>query len=421
MFVTLIINFFPGPYNFKLTKDNLRYLVANDIRITGKIKITKADGTDIGDSAASKVSVIDYFGQAWINKIAVHCNNNLIYDGSGSNYHLKVLANSLLNYDDTAVKTQLKSSGFYGDDGALPALAADSILQKEWEDPTKVANLNSHRQRFASSKWVEFSSLLECDLFRTQRLWPNGLDLEVVIHRQPAAYFIQSLDTDTEQYNYEIKDLQLIVKKVQPNETFLRRNNVEIAKKGAKMLWSNWSMNTAPILKDSESMSTARLFRSFIPSKTVYFFVETDALNGKYSKNPSYMKPWDIKEFTQKINGVVSPVAPLRYDWDGENVATSYHQVFDATTILGRNRGNLIKYDLFKKTRFMIVYDNTCEGSQAYYDSSRSKVAEGSVDIDVTFKKKLPCNIHLVAFGIDQETMLFDQDRTIWLNPPELR
>jgi hypothetical protein len=69
----------------------------------------------------------------------------------------------------------------------------------------------------------------------------------------------------------------------------------------------------------------------------------------------------------------------------------------------------------------MIVYDNTCEGSQAYYDSSRSKVAEGSVDIDVTFKKKLPCNIHLVAFGIDQETMLFDQDRTIWLNPPELR
>ena len=386
----------------------------------GKLRIVKQDGTAIGDAEASTVSVCDYYGQAWMNKIAVHCNNNLIYDGSGSNYHLKVLANSLLNYDDAAISTQLKSSGLYGDVD-LPEVAEDSVAEAEWEPPASVTNLDAHRKRFASSKWVDFSSLLECDLFRTQRLWPNSLDLEVVIHRQPASYFLQTAADDNEQYNYELKDLQLVVKKVQPNETFLRRNNVEIARTGAKMLWSNWTMNTAPILKDNDSMSTSRLFRSYVPSKTIYFFVESDALNGNYKKNPSYMKHWNIKEFTQKINGVVSPVAPLRFDWDDDNVASAYHTLFDSCSILGRNRGNLIKYDLFKKTRFMIVLDNTCDGSMSYYDNSRTKVSEGSVDVDITFSKKLPKNIHLVAFGIDQETLLFDKDRTIWLNPTELK
>ena len=114
--------------------------------------------------------------------------------------------------------------------------------------------------------------------------------------------------------------------------------------------------------------------------KTVYFLLDSDAYRGHYHKNPCMMKPWDIEKFTQTINGVLSPVNPLIFDWANDNYANAYHTLCESIGTLGRNRGNLITYDLYKKSRFMIVLDNSADGSDYYLDAARTKVSSGTID-----------------------------------------
>ena len=107
-------------------QDNIRYIQPNFLRATFYLRIVKASGEAIGNDA--DVSLVDFYGQAFINRIELRVNNRQVLDGGGFNYHTKVLLNTLLNYDKTATTTHLRSSGFWADrDDANALTAADSI------------------------------------------------------------------------------------------------------------------------------------------------------------------------------------------------------------------------------------------------------------------------------------------------------
>ena len=143
-----------GPFLFRLSRDPIRYMQPNFIRLTGMMRILKDGATAI--PAAAKVTVIDGYGQALINKVEVHVNNKIVSDGGGGNYHHKAMIRSLINYDKAAFSTHLRSSGFSAFKDGTPDLADDdSIVKgaKTYEDFTKWKHLTKNQNRFASSAW----------------------------------------------------------------------------------------------------------------------------------------------------------------------------------------------------------------------------------------------------------------------------
>jgi hypothetical protein len=88
----------------------------------------------------------------------------------------------------------------------------------------------------------------------------------------------------------------------------------------------------------------------------------------------------------------------------------------DAIGISTLNRGNLITFEQFCKTRFVIAYDNSCDGTS--WDGFREKKQSGEVTVELEFKDELPADVILYAFGISQDVYGVDSDRNIIINPP---
>ena len=69
------------------------------------------------------VSLIDYYGQAWIKKVEVLTNSKSVSEGGGYNYFVKTCLNTIINYGTGATEGHLRTAGFAPDD-AIPARAA---------------------------------------------------------------------------------------------------------------------------------------------------------------------------------------------------------------------------------------------------------------------------------------------------------
>lgn len=328
------------------------------MKLRGFLKILHKDGTELADDA--KVAPLNYYGQSWIRKIQIHANNKLVYE-DGSNYHLKVLTNSLLNYDEMTAECRMKSSGFYAE-GTRQDYPDTDKVGAAWESIQSQAAYRKLKARFAKSKWVEFTADLFVDIFRTSRDWPNNMNLVVSIFPHSPEYFLMSEEADDKPVKYELKDLTMIVKKIQPNASVVAANNATIMKSSANYQFNGWTLAQSQLFRGQRKCDTNSLFRGYVPAKTVYFFVDSEALTGSFKKNPTLFKNWGITEFVQKVNGIPSPCRPLVFDWENNNIAEAYTSLFDGAGISIMNRANLITEDMYKQTRFMIVFDNTSDG-----------------------------------------------------------
>jgi hypothetical protein len=209
-----------GPYHFRFSPDPIRYSQTTFLKINGSMRLTKANKDPITDDKAA-VTPLDFYGQAWINKIAVFVNNQQISDGGGYNYHLKVLTNTLINYDEGSAKGHLRASGF--NNVIMPRAADADETDSKWEGFKHSTPMKATAKLFEKSAWVEFCSDVQVDLFRTPRDFPNGMDIELRVYRNSNEYFLlkdkkEAADPaiDADNYSYEIKDLRMQMRKIQP-------------------------------------------------------------------------------------------------------------------------------------------------------------------------------------------------------------
>ena len=255
-----------GPFLFRLSRDPIRYLQPNFLRLTGMMRILEDSSNVIGSDAT--VTPIDGYGQALINKVEVHVNNKIVSDGGGGNYHHKVLVQSLLNYDQSAFDTHLRASGFacHADDDVPNQTPSQIEAGAEgWEWPTNWGHMKDNSERFAGSKWVQFSIDLQVDLFRTNREFPNDMNIELHIFRNSDDYLLHQSADDTGNYSLHLKDLQLHVRKVQPSSSLLAANNRLLEQKGARFQFNNIVFDKYILPESQQEFFSTTMFRGRVP------------------------------------------------------------------------------------------------------------------------------------------------------------
>lgn len=401
-----------GPYLFTIAKDPGRYIQTSFMKIGGKMRIVKKDGSNM--DAAAHVAPIEFFGQAWIKKIEIIANKTLISTGSEVNYHTKALINTLLNYDNTATETHLRCSGFAPEEKPIED---DSTEKTKWNDAKNWKSLRANREKFSLSKWVEFSSDLQVDMLRTNRDLPNNVELSIKIYRHEAEYLLMrgtsATNTwDETEYEIQLDDLILSVRKIQPTLEILNKNNMLMEKQPALFQFDKWDMARDNLPKDRKMFYTHNLF-NYVPGTVVYCLVDSDGYNSAKKFNPNHFKHWNIKKFVQFIGGVPAPVKYLEFDWENDNVSEAYRQLYDGCGISTLNRSNLITYNMYKKTRFLIVMNNQAEGLT--FDGARARPQSASVTCTIEFHEKLPKNLEFLAFGISGDVLAVDANRDFFI------
>lgn len=406
-----------GPYIFNLPANFQSYLQTAFIVITGKMRIVKPGGIEMTEADKTCVAPIEYWGQAWIKNIVLKAGGAIISSGPDQNYHLKVMTNTLLNYDVNCADSHLRCSGFSKEE--KPSDEVDDMRAK-WDTVEGSPSLTSNEQKFKNSKWVNFASDLQIDMLKTNRDFPNGVKLGLIFHRNDAAYLlmrgVKDPDADpnaldTTNYNYEIDDLQLHIRRIAPSDKVMLWNNNQLTKTNlAKYQFYRWQLYSET-LRAGVTVHTSQTVFTEVPGRVVYFFLDNRAYTGDFNKNPNIFKHWNIKKFIQRLGGTPAPIDDLEFDWDNDNIAEAYKYFIDACGINTMNRTNLITYDMYKKTRFMIVMDNNPEG--IHFDIGRTKPKDLAVSVNITFHKPLPVDVEFIAYGIFDDVLVIDEKRNL--------
>ena len=458
----------------------MRYISGPMMRLSGKIRVTKADGGAIPKEA--RVTLINNFGNAWIKSIGVRVGNQSVNLSKGVSYYWKTLVSNLLNYSDDVRGGSLRASGVYNSPEMLhgkPAPTGDNMHKiRAWP------HLMEIRKRCANSKWVDFCTDINADFLRTRREFLNGTDVELIFHRNPDEFVLmrdkevegwrpfppdnytgekyptlaheptadaiktfldadarvrgklrrldaQSDETinsedgktlpnftkrkvDNEAYKYELTDLILHVRKLEPSDKLLSFNNSRVLTSPAKYLVQEWQQNSFVLPAGQNRVTTTPLFGSRVPTRTVYIIVRLDAERGSYDTNPEILEPYNLRRFVQRVGGVPSPLEELEYDWDNEQFSVPFRMLLDNCGICTLNKSNGITYDSFKNHTFMIAYANSPMGVSSIADPNRSRVQKGSeVIAELTFDNRDNRTLLLLAFGITDSAFGLDQNRQL--------
>lgn len=267
-------------------------------------------------------------------------------------------------------------------------------------------------------------------MFRTNRDLPTKTEIDIIISKNSDNYLLvrgkrQLGDAnspwvfDDRPYKVELKDLLLQVRRVAPNKSVIAANDAKLLRSPALYPFNRWTCSEETLVAGQSIFTTSTMFKGFVPSKTIYLLLEQSAYKGSDpNKNPSLFKNWGIKQFAQKINGNVAPLKEHKYDWKNGNVLDSYRSIFDACGISTLNRSNLLTLKAYKHHRFMVVYDNSCDGIS--FDECREKSQLGTVNCELEFEEDLTTTLTLVGFGITDDYMALDQGRSAYINckPP---
>ena len=200
-----------SPINFLVTgTDEYIDLSKTILTVTGKI--VKDNESVLDGANQTSVAPVNNFLHSLFKQVDVYLNGKQVTPAMGT-YPYRAYIETLLNYDVSAKESQFSSALYYKDTatqmdevGSLPS-SKTITLKKESIVPTPANNLEvsipvpgSGNQGFAkrsqfiqNSKQFVLSGPIFADIFMTDRLLLNMMDLRVVLNRSSNAFCLMDL------------------------------------------------------------------------------------------------------------------------------------------------------------------------------------------------------------------------------------
>lgn len=176
-----------GPVEFFIPGDGEKYLDLNDTLLHLRLKITNADGSDLADDAS--VGLINYPLNTIFSQCDVILGDRLISQSSATHPY-RAMIETLLNYSEDTLKSQFTAGLFYKDTaGSMDSVVID-------DGPNK--GLVQRAQFSEESKEVHLLGPLHSDIFFSERLLLNSVDLRIKLTRASDAFSLMGLPVLTD-------------------------------------------------------------------------------------------------------------------------------------------------------------------------------------------------------------------------------
>lgn len=369
-----------------------------------RLKITKADGTDLDDG--EKVAPVNLFLQSLFKQVDLYLNGILITQSTGT-YSYKSMMETLLNYGPSAKQSHLTGSLYYKDTAGSMDVA----------DPTTGGRNVGLKTRYSfteKSHTVDMFGVLHCDMLFSERLLLNHVDVTFKLTPNAPAFCLMSGEAGPD-YKIGIQNAVLKVRsvKVSPTLQLLHLNEL---KKGtnAKYPIRRVDCKTYTIPTGNPSLYRDDLFNGQVPKRIVLGMVDSDAFNGSYTKNPFSFKLYEANSVKLNVDGEMIPFQPLNLKLtqaSQRNFMEAYQTLFSGTGRLFADSGIDISRQDYNKGYGLIVFDLTpdlCSTSDHF--NQRQK---GNVSLDIQFSTGLPNAINLVVFGEFESIVEIDYSRHV--------
>ena len=406
------------------------------LTVTGNIM--KKDGTTkLTGGGQSNVAPVNNFLHSLFRQVDVYLNGKQVTPAMGT-YAYRSYIETLLNYDVSAKQSQFSSALYYKDtagemdsNGSLPSsetlnyknVSDQNVSVKLYKPGTGNQGFAQRHKFITNGNQFVLSGPIFSDIFMTDRLLLNMMDLKVVLNRSTDSFSLMEIGnkSDPIEPKVHLTDVVLKIRKVKVDQAV--SDGVERMLKQTPALYPIRRVE-CKILTIPEQLPNIRqdnIFSGIIPKSFVFGLVHVDAYNGTYGTNPYNFQHFGVtnvsltangqeipfKQLTLKYpkdpNGEVDPATDSELDFD-----EAYNTLFSGTGKIYSNAGLDITREDYPGGYALYAFDLTPDmcNSTDYFNT----VQRGSLTLALTLAKQTHA-IGMVCYGDFENVIRIDAER----------
>ena len=409
------------------------------LTVTGKI--TKKDGmSKLNGNDQSNVAPVNNFLHSLFRQVDVYLNGKQVTPAMGT-YAYRSYIETLLNYDVSAKQSQFSSALYYKDTpGQMEKVGAlASSITLNYKNTTGATGGNSSekiykpesgnvgfakRHQFIKNgnRFVLLGPIF-ADIFMTDRLLLNMLDLKVVLNRSSDAFSLMEIGNDPAiEPKVQLSDVVLKVRKVKVDQSI--SDGVERMLKQTPALYPIRRVE-CKILTIPANLPNVRqdnIFSGIIPNSFVVGLMHVDATTGEYDKNPYNFQHFGVTSVSLTANGQEIPfkLLTLKYPENPEgkidpakdtelDFDEAYNTLFSGTGKIYSNAGLDITREDYPGGYALYAFDLTpdmCKSAD-YFNA----VQRGTLTLALTFGTSQKHAIGMVCYGDFENIICIDSER----------
>ena len=413
------------------------------LTVTGKI--TKKDGTSkLDGNDQSNVAPVNNFLHSLFRQVDVYLNGKQVTPAMGT-YAYRSYIETLLNYDVSAKQSQFSSALYYKDtpgqmekvgnlassitlnyrtaQGTAGVAGEKDASEKLYVPESGNVGFAKRHQFIKNGNRFVLSGPIFADIFMTDRLLLNMMDLKVVLNRSSDAFSLMEIGNNPKiEPKVQLSDVVLKVRKVKVDQSV--SDGVERMLKQTPALYPIRRVE-CKILTIPANLPNVRqdnIFSGIIPNSFVVGLVHVDATTGEYDKNPYNFQHFGVTSVSLTANGQEIPfkLLTLKYPKDANGKIDSandteldfdeaYNTLFSGTGKIYSNAGLDITREDYPGGYALYAFDLTpdmCKSAD-YFNT----VQRGTLTLALTFGDSKDHAIGMVCYGDFENIIRIDSER----------
>lgn len=387
-----------GPHSFEFPADPTHFTDLTSIVLEGKIRVkNKADHqTAIFNTPANDintrcdVSTINNIIHSLYSVINYKIQDVEMGDSTSYSYPYKAYLENSLSYDSNCKKEQLTLHGYYDDTVKKFNDVNNLIAANENDGYAKRANV------YCVGQFVRFRIKLHVDLATVDQYLQPNISLRFKLTRSDDTFCLLSNNARVN-WEIEISELQLGVRKLTPKQSYLTKFYKALAK---SPLIYDIDRNIVKFFSHptgSMDLSVYNLFSSEkLPTLIFIGIVKEKALNGNLSENPFFFNHFDTKEVYLDINGVPFPINKYKLDITGGDYQHIYARFLESVGIWNKNSSIGVNSEKWLNDFFIIGFDLNYDHC---YNFHKHEYKSGVINLNLKLNTALTEGVSLVIYA----------------------
>ena len=352
--------------------------------------INKADGKDL--EATDVVIPANLPLHTLFSQVDVELQQQLVC--SNQLYGYKAIVETLLEHNQEAQDTHLKSQGFTKELSAQMEIVEDIRQNYAFADRFSL---------FGMSQTVDLEGPLMVDICQQDRLLLSGVEVNIKLWPAKQNFILLSAKDDKE-FKLVFEEVYLRVCKVTPAPSILFGILDTLKNQPALYPYIRTEMRAFQVQTGQYNFHLEDMYQQNIPTEVLVCMVDAEGFHGDLKKNPFNFRPFHLSELALYVDDESVPCKPMKMNFTKKQYVEAYNKLFDNPA---EKNGCYITRDDFDQGysifRFRVAPENV--------DSRLSP--RGNVKLSGTFKLALDRNITVIVIGKFPQVFEIDHSRSI--------
>jgi len=373
-----------GPVEFLISGTQDDYLDLNDTILYVKLKITKADGSNL--DAAGKVYLANLTLSSLFADVSLFLNEHMV-EGGHYLYPYKAYMSTILQFDESAKNTQLQAAGY----------------EEETDERVKW---------FTGSKSKEFMGPLHLDLFQQSRYLLPGVNVRIKMSRSKVD-FVTINEGKKGEVKIKLESAILSVRKVKVSPAVILGHDLGLNNHNATYPIQQSEMLTYTIAKGSTTHTQDNLCRGALPKLLIIGLVGNGTFSGDTKQDPMIFTNAKLNYLALYRDGESAPYTqPFQPDFENEMlVLRPYMAMIQGLEMYNSNQSNNITIDDFVKGKTLFIFNLTPDLNAS--GSCGQPYRTGNLRLEMKFAKALDEAINVIMFAIRDGKIEICKDRQV--------